>query len=80
MHTHTHTYTHIPCHILFRHGLSQDTEHSSLCSAGGPRLPTLHRVVCIQSFLSPLPLMAHSSHADLLIVLRHSCHRTSQRP
>ena len=59
MHTHTHTYTHIPCHILFRHGLSQDTEHSSLCSAGGPRLPTLHRVVCIQSFLSPLPLDKH---------------------
>ena len=36
LHIHTHTHTHILFRILFHYGLSQDTEHSSLCYLIGP--------------------------------------------
>ena len=44
----SYTYTHIPFHMLFHYGLSQDTERISVCYTVGPCcLSVLHIVVCI---------------------------------
>ena len=66
--TQSNIYTHSLSPIIFYHGPSQETGHSSLCCTGGHFLPILKVIVCIYQPQTPSP--SHSLPTPPVFLLK----------